>query len=274
MASVVGAIGLPHTPVYPSVVAREGAESVLGALYRKAAEALRSLRPDVLLLISCDHFNTFFLDNYPVLAIGIGNTAHGPNDYTPMPPYAVKLASGLATHARGSAIADGFDVALVQDFGLDHAFMVPLHFMTPQMDVPIVPVFVNGLVPPLPSARRAHAFGQGLAKAVATLPAAMRVVAVGSGHFSLEVGGPRADPGDRSGVPDPGWVSEVHGLLECGDVETLMARGTGERMAQAGNIGGELLMWLTMLGALGAPGRPDWLEQQPEMGHCFAMWRA
>lgn len=273
MAAIVGGIGLPHTPVYPAVVAREGESSVLGALYRRAGTALRELRPDVLLVISCDHFNTFFLDNYPVLAIGIGERTKGPNDYTPMPGYTTPVHGALAAHLRGAAIAQGFDVALVQDFSLDHAFMVPLHFMTPQMDVPVVPVFVNGLVPPLPLAARAHAFGRALGEAVAAFPADLRVVALGSGHFSLEVGGPRIDPGDRSGVPDPAWVEEVHDLLAEGRIDEVIARGSGERMAQAGNIGGELLMWLTMLGALGNAGAPEWLEKQPRMGHCFGMWR-
>jgi hypothetical protein len=274
MAQIVGGIGLPHTPIYPATVARQGSDSQLGVLYRRAAEALRELAPDVLLLISCDHFNTFFLENFPVLGIGIGERTSGPNDYTPMPAYTAPVHGALAAHLRAGSIAAGFDVSLVQDFSLDHAFMVPLHFMTPAMDIPIVPVFVNGLLPPLPPAARVHAFGQALRDAVVSFPGNLRVAAIGSGHFSLDVGGPLADPGDRSGVPAPGWVEEVHDLLARGEVGGIIARGTPERMETAGNIGGELLMWLTMLGALGAPGAPDWLEQQPQMGHCFAMWRS
>ena len=273
MAQIVGGIGLPHTPVYPATVARQGPKSTLGALYRRAAEALRQLRPDVLLLISCDHFNTFFLDNLPVLAIGIGENTSGPNDHTPMPAYNAHIHGALAAHLREASIASGFDVALVQDFSLDHAFMVPLHFMTPDMAIPIVPIFVNGLVPPLPPAARARAFGHALREAVSSFPTDLRVVAIGSGHFSLDVGSPLADPGDRSGVPAPDWVEQVHDLLAEGQVERIIAQATAQRMAEAGNIGGELLMWLTMLGALGTPGTPEWLEQQPQMGHCFAMWR-
>jgi hypothetical protein len=273
MAQIVGGIGLPHSPVYPATVTRQGPESPLGVLCRRAAAALRELRPDVLLLISCDHFNSFFLDNYPVLAIGIGETTSGPNDFTPMPAYTAVVHTALATHLRAASIFSGFDTALVQDFTLDHAFMVPLHFMTPDMDIPIVPIFVNGLLPPLPPAARAYAFGQALRDAVASFPADLRVVAIGSGHFSLDVGSPLADPGDRSGVPDTAWVEELHDLLAQGQVDQIIARGTAQRMAHAGNIGGELLMWLAMLGALGPLGRPTWLEQQPEMGHCFAMWR-
>ena len=51
-------------------------------------------------------------------------------------------------------------VSLAQDFELDHSIMVPLHFLTPDMNVPIVPFFINGLAPPLPSSQRCYALGK------------------------------------------------------------------------------------------------------------------
>ena len=91
---------------------------------------------------------------------------------------------------RAVSSAD-FDLSLSQDFDVDHSIMVPLHFLTPHMKIPIVPIFINGLAPPLPGAKRCYALGEmvradrrGLAGEHARRGAA-------SGSFSLEIGGPK-----------------------------------------------------------------------------------
>jgi aromatic ring-opening dioxygenase catalytic subunit (LigB family) len=151
MAEIVAAFGVPHTPNFPALVAKEGPASETAKLYGEIAKHLHAAQPDVLVIYTDDHFNTFFLNNFPTFAIGIADVTCGPNDRTPMPAYRVAVSSSLATHVRAKGIEDGFDLALVQDFEVDHAIMVPLHFLTPDMTIPIVPVFVNGLAPPLPS---------------------------------------------------------------------------------------------------------------------------
>jgi hypothetical protein len=80
---------------------------------------------------------------------------------------------------------------------------LPLHFLTPRMHIPVIPVFISGHVPPLPSAQRCHALGQAVGGAIVSWPSALRVAIMGSGSFSLEVGGPRMAPGRSDGVPDP-----------------------------------------------------------------------
>jgi protocatechuate 4,5-dioxygenase beta chain len=149
-----------------------------------------------------DHFNTFFLDNFPTFAIGIADQISGPNDQTAMPSYRVAGAASLASHVRARAVADGFDLSLVQEFDLDHSIMVPLHFLTPDMQIPIVPLFINGLVPPLPSSQRCYALGRAVGDAIDDWPADKRVAVIGSGSFSLEIGGPKIPPGERAGTPD------------------------------------------------------------------------
>ena len=152
-------------------MAKAGPDCETARLYAEIAARLHAAAPDVLVIYTDDHFNTFFLDNFPTFAIGIADETHGPNDQTPMPSYRVAVEASLATHMRTKAIADGFDLSLVQDFEVDHATMVPLHFLTPEMRIPIVPVFVNGLAPPLPSAQRCFALGQTVGAAIASWPA-------------------------------------------------------------------------------------------------------
>ena len=74
---------------------------------------------------------------------------------------------------------------------------------------------------------------------------------MGSGSFSLEVGGPRMAPGRSDGVPDPAWAARVITLLENQKIEQLIAESTQHQMLKAGNVGGEILNWIAMLGAIG-----------------------
>jgi protocatechuate 4,5-dioxygenase beta chain len=166
----------------------------------------------------------------------------------------------------------GFDLALVQDFEVDHSVVVPLHFMTPDMGIPVIPVFINGHIPPLPAAQRCHALGSAIKEAIEAQSEPLRVAVIGTGSFSLEVWGPRIDPGKSDSVPDPDWVDEVCGYIQRGDVAGLIAAATEERMLQAGNVGGELLNWIAMLAFVGDR-RPDFLEKQMENGHAYAGWR-
>jgi Catalytic LigB subunit of aromatic ring-opening dioxygenase len=272
MAEIVAAFGVPHTPNFPALVARDGPDCETARLYAEIAARLHAAAPDVLVIYTDDHFNTFFLDNFPTFAIGIAEETCGPNDQTPMPSYRVAVEASLATHMRAEAIENGFDLSLVQDFEVDHATLVPLHFITPEMRIPIVPVFVNGLAPPLPSAQRCFALGQTIGAAIASWPAHKRVAVIGSGSFSLEIGGPNIPPGERAGTPDPEWGLRVQGHLEHARIAELVAEATTARLARAGNIAGELLNWIAMLAVVGDR-KPIFIAPQVDQGHAYAAWR-
>jgi Catalytic LigB subunit of aromatic ring-opening dioxygenase len=272
MAEIVAAFGVPHTPNYPALVAEHGPDCKTAKLYAEVATHLRAARPDVLVIYTDDHFNTFFLDNFPTFAIGVAEETAGPNDQTVMPSYRVAVEASLATHMRAQAIGGGFDVSLVQDFDVDHATMVPLHFLTPAMDIPIVPFFINGLSPPLPSAQRCHALGRTVAAAIRSWPRDKRAAVIGSGSFSLEIGGPLIPPGERAGTPDPGWAERVQDHLEHSRIDDLVAEATPSRLARAGNIAGELLNWIAMLGAVGDH-KPILVKPELDRGHAYAAWR-
>jgi aromatic ring-opening dioxygenase catalytic subunit (LigB family) len=272
MAEIVAAFGLPHTPSFPALVAKQGADCRTAKLYAEIATHLRAAAPDVLVIYTDDHFNTFFLDNFPTFAIGVAEATSGPNDQTPMPSYSVGVDGSLAAHLRARGIAEGFDITLAQDFDLDHSIMVPLHFLTPGMSIPIVPVFINGLAPPLPSSQRSHALGAAIAAAIKDWPARKRVAVIGSGSFSLEIGGPRIPLGERACTPDPDWAKHVQDRLEQARIDDLVEEATPARLAQAGNIGGELLNWIAMLGAVGER-KPIFIAPEADHGHAYAAWR-
>ena len=141
----------------------------------------------------------------------------GPNDEPrSVPIYTIKSRPDVAAHLRRAGIEAGFDLALAQEFTVDHSVVVPLHFMTPTMRIPVIPIFVSGHIPPLPSAKRCYELGVTMKRAIESWPEPLRVVVIGSGSFSLEVFGPRIAPGKSDGVPDPDWAKRVCALARAG----------------------------------------------------------
>lgn len=274
MAKIVAAYGLPHTPFYPSQVLEEGPSSKTGQMFARARESLIAAKPDVIVIFDTDHYNTFFFDNFPILAIGIDDTFSGPVDEPRggMTVYTVKSLPKLAEHLHNRTVRAGYDVSSLREFVTDHSLMVPLHFVNPDMKLPVIPIYISGHVPPLPKAQRCFEFGGEIRKAIECYPENLRVAVIGTGSFSLEVFGPRIDPGKTDAVPDPNWGNEVCNYIEAGDIETLIAKATEERMHAAGNAGGELLNWIAMF-AFTETRKPEFLLRQMEQGHAYAGWR-
>ena len=101
MARYVGAFGVPHTPIFAQAVLAEGAGSQTGRLFAAVRDELERAAPDVIVMFDTDHLNTFFLDNLPMLAVGVADSFSGPNDEPPaLPVQAVPSHSGLAAHIR------------------------------------------------------------------------------------------------------------------------------------------------------------------------------
>lgn len=272
MAEIVAVYAVPHTPSFVVEVQLEGERSETAQFFSKIRSHFEASKPDLILTVNNDHFNTFFFDNWPTYAIGAAERTAGPNDQTPgMPWYELTVDGTAARHILRFLIDDGFDFTSSLEFEIDHGALVPLHFMTPAMGLPIVPIFINCVVPPLPSAMRCYALGRSIAKAVRSLKTANRVAIVASGSLSLEIGGPRADLGKTFGVPDPAWASWILERIQSCEHGELIEAASEARMLEAGNVGGELLNWIVALGIIG-PSAPALLINQPDLGNAFAAW--
>ena len=268
----MGAFGVPHTPHFPGIVKRRDPPAAeIERLFDGVARRLAEVEPDVIVFFTSDHYNIFFEESLPIFSIGVAASASGPSDYPDLPGYEVRIDSDLARSIQAHAVASDFDVGMSQEFELDHSVIVPLHFLTPGMEVPVVPVFVSAFVRPIPSARRCHALGRVIRQAVERYPEPRRVAVVATGSFSLEIGGPRISADSHTGIPDPRWVERVTALLDSGRVAELVEEATDDQLARAGNAGGEVLDWIAMLGTFD-PRRPRVLEVQPQQGHAYAAW--
>jgi len=267
------AAGVPHAPYLPEVAATGGPGHRVSTLFGRVADELAEARPDTLVLVSPDHLVNFFFDNLPTFAVGLAATCDGPHETaTTMArvrvPGEPALAAGLLRHC----LAAGFDLARCERVRLDHGLAVPLHFLTPRMDLPVVPLYVNAVAEPLPGAARCFQLGRTLRQFIEEGTAdGRRVAMVASGAFSLEIGGP------RMGEADEAWLEEAAGLIRAGEHRELARRATPERFAAAGAESAELLAWIVVLGALEGC-RPTFCETDVRARHsreaaCYAAWR-
>jgi aromatic ring-opening dioxygenase catalytic subunit (LigB family) len=271
MAKIVGAFGVPHNPHFPTW-SQEG--HPLGAeidrFYGAVAEQLRAVAPEAIVYFTSDHYNMFF-ESVPIFSIAVAPSASGPSDYPTIARRELPIASELARAVQRHAIAGEFDLGMLQELEFDHTVVAPLHFLLPDREIPLVPVFISAFLRPIASARRCYALGHAIREAIEAADSPQRVAIIASGSFSVEIGGPRLAPDSHVGVPDPAWTERVVELLRAGDFEQLVAEATDEQLGEAGNAAAELLDWIAMLGMID-PSAPEFIETQPQFGHSFAAW--
>lgn len=258
---LVFAAALPHTPqllVRPDTEDRDLVLRVHGAC-RSVRDRLAAARPDVIAVIAGDHIEGFFLNAVPALAVFVGDRVSGQFDRY---RYTFDVHEPLARTILEQAIDAGFDLAYSQEVALDYAFYVPLHFTMPAPPLPIVPLYVNVYLPPQPTPRRCHAWGQVLRQILDGRPE--RVALIASGGLSHYPGT------DRYASPDYDWDRRLlERLAEGGGADT--ARLTGEELDKAGNV--ELRTWIVLLGAVGGA-RAEVIGYEPSWhhGNAVAVW--
>ena len=154
------------------------------AQYRRMGEALKAARPDALVVIAAEHFANFFMNNMPAYAVGMADRYEGPIEDPAWLGIAKTKVPGNAQLSQRiiSNLMQSVDVAYAEEWKFDHGIMVPLNFLTPQYDLPVIPVNINCQGPPLTPLHRAWAFGEALRHACDAVPE--RIAVVGTGGIS------------------------------------------------------------------------------------------
>ena len=104
-------------------------------------------KPDVLITIGNDHLHQFFMDNMPAFMIGKMDRFHG-TFYDEVQEFGLPecdLAGDLDLCNRllEGAFDRGVDFAYSSELTVDHSIVVPMLFVRPEMDIPIVPILTN-----------------------------------------------------------------------------------------------------------------------------------
>ena len=128
---------------------------------------IRATRPDALIVVAAEHFANFFMNNMPAFAMGMADSYEGPIEDEAF--LRIKRTTVPGNKALSRKLIEGVmqtvDVAYAEEWKFDHGISVPLHFLTPDYDLPIVPANINCQGPPLTPLKRAWAFGEALRSA-------------------------------------------------------------------------------------------------------------
>ncbi len=251
MATLVGAITTSHVPAIGRAIARNLQQDPYWRPFfdgwPPVHRWLAEVKPDVLVMIYNDHGLNFFLDKLPTFAVGAAPEYRNADEgwgLPPLPPFAGE--QDLAWHLIEHLVGAEFDITTCQEMVVDHAFTLPMALMFPSQvwPVKVVPVAVNTVQFPLPSAKRCYALGAAIGAAVRSWPGDARVAVVGTGGLSHQL------DGERAGFINKDFDLEfIDSLLHQPRWAT---RFTTRQLAlQAGTQGVELLMWLAARAALG-----------------------
>jgi protocatechuate 4,5-dioxygenase beta chain len=222
MAQIVTIVGITHNPFMPRLFKEPqrppGCEKVLeriALMRQKLAEA----KPDVLITIGNDQLHQFFMDNMPAFRIGkmdaYDGTFYDETREFGLPICRLPGDPELSEAIMEGAFDRGVDFSYSNDLTIDHSIVVPMLFVRPEMDIPLVPFRTTCIAPPMPRPKRFYEVGQAFRAAVDGLPDNKRIGVLVSGHLSLEVGGPKQF--ERQ-LTDPQFDADAVGWIENGDI--------------------------------------------------------
>ena len=254
MARIIGCVTTSHVPAIGKAMAAQQQEAPYWKPFFDGFPPIRDWlareRPDAAVVIYNDHGLNFFLDKMPTFAIGAAERYVNADEGWGIPtlaPFAgdQDLSWQLIEHLIGA----DFDLTTCQEMLVDHAFTLPMKLLWPDGDAPpAVPLCINTVQFPLPSARRVWALGRAVGEAVRAWDSDKRVLVLGTGGLSHQLDGRRAGFINkdfdqrfmRSLVEQPDWATRysIHELVEL-----------------TGTQGVELLMWLAARAALGDQAR-------------------
>ena len=251
MASIIGGVTTSHVPAIGRAIAKglqqdpywkpffDGFIPVRGWL--------KEAQPDVVVVFYNDHGLNFFLDKMPTFSVGAAPEYRNADEgwgIPALPPFTG--APGLSWQLIESLVAEDFDLTTCQEMLVDHAFTLPMALLWPDQKWPVkvIPICINTVQGPLPSAARCYKLGQAVHRAVAAMPGNERVLILGTGGLSHQLDGERAGFINKafdlqfmdSLLTNPSWATQFN---------------TTQLVEQAGTQGVELLMWLATRGALG-----------------------
>lgn len=255
MAEIVSVLALSHAPGLTGWLDQASPQEQKNLLdgYAELGRRFRATRPDVIIGIANDHLLNFRLDNVPDFCVGTAERWAGPaewfRDWLNVEDYEVAGHPELAKTLVHEGAKAGVNFAYADRLLFDDNWSVPLKFLTPDHDVPLVPIHMNCVVPPMPSPERCYEVGRVIADIVRRWPATRRVAIMGTGGLSHDPGGPKYFAVDEK---FDRWFLD---LLAQGDPARVVREATIDRMIAAGDGGTtELLAWIVALGA--ADGRP------------------
>ena len=260
MGQIVAAMATMHAPQLFTRPPEEDPQQLDAGIsaMRRLGRLLDETEPDALIIFASDHMETFFLKTVPTFAVMASDRATAAfAGKTWSPPIHRVLAEALLEQL----VRRDFDMAYSQDADLGHSFAAVFEWILESRQIPVVPIFVNTYLPPLPNARRCAALGKAIAEIVAARPERVAVLASGGmSHY----------PGTWK-YYKPAFDFDRWCLSELENSRTdSFLNLAPEQLDEVGNT--EMLPWALALGAVGEQ-HLELLSYQPTSHHGHAVVR-
>jgi 2,3-dihydroxyphenylpropionate 1,2-dioxygenase len=189
---------------------------------------------EALIVVAAEHFANFFMNNMPAFCVGMADEYEGPIEdpewlkieHTKVPGNA-NLSKRIITE-----IMQSVDVAFAEEWKFDHGISVPLNFLTPSYDLPIIPANINCQGPPLTPLYRAWEFGEAIRRACDSVPE--KIALVGTGGISHWPATP------DSGKINIEWDTEFMRRFASNDKQALLSYTDEETYLNGGQGGYEI----------------------------------
>ena len=219
--------------------ARDG----LYAAYVQMRADIEATKPDALIVVAAEHFANFFMNNMPSFAMGMADFYDGPIEDAAWLGIDTFRAPGNSDLSERiiSNVMETVDVSYAQEWKFDHGIAVPLHFLTPNFDIPIIPVNINCQGPPLTPLPRAWALGEALRRAADAVPE--RIALIGTGGISHWPATP-----DSGKINEP-WDRDFLDRWCRNDKAALLDYDDATVYADAGQGGFEIRTFIAVSGA-------------------------
>lgn len=251
MARIVGGVTTSHIPAVGNAIASglqdEPYWKRFFAGYEPVKDWLAAVDPDLAIVIYNDHGLNFFLDKMPTIALGCADRYENADEgWGLQTQRSFEGDAAFSWHLAESLVEQEFDITTCQEMLVDHGFIVPMTLMwghLPDWPVKGIPLAINTVQHPIPSARRLLKLGRALGRAIECYPEDLKVVIFGTGGMSHQL------QGERAGIIDVEYDIECMESV-ASNPEWLASQTTTEIMERAGTEGVEVIMWLAMRGAL------------------------
>ncbi len=250
MATLIGGIATSHIPAIGGAIHKGLQQEPYWKPFFDGFPPVRDwlgkVKPDVLVMFYNDHGLNFFLDKMPTFAVGAAREYRNADEGWGIPTLQpVKGDVDLSWHLINHLVEQDFDVTTCQEMLVDHACSLPLKLLWPEGDYPVavVPICINTVQFPLPSARRVYAMGRAVGEAIQSWGSSKRVAVIASGGLSHQL------EGERAGHINKAFDLQFMDSMES-NPEWATQFSTLELVEKAGTQGVELLMWLAMRAAL------------------------
>src|SRR4051812_13348240 len=141
--------------------------------------------------------------------------------------------------------------------GRTHTSPPPFIPRGPGPALPIVPIYTNISAPPLPQPKRFVQLGKAIREMVESWESDKRVAIIGTGHLSLELGGPRQF-GEHG--PDPEFDRKAVDWIANGDIEGCCGDVTLDSLHAPGNATHGFMDFMLMMGVAGGGVKADHVD--------------